>query len=175
MKIRCFFSVVRLASGICLLAALSACSLFHRHHAAADASTPAKTAKPGHQATARGLALELKFSPDPVKLGEVREIAVNFTVRNVSPKAVTLKFPTSQILEIQLREVVTGAVVSKWSTDRTFTEDSHLVLVNRGERLEYNETLTTRELKAGTIYNLEVFYMGHEKELLAKKVLIPQP
>ncbi len=173
-KPRRFSSAVRCAFGLCLLASLSACSLFHRHHAG-DATAQADAGKAKHRANARGLDLEVKASPDPLKLGEVREIAVKLTVRNASKQRVTLKFPTYQILEIALRDVGTGAVVSKWSTDRTFQQDARIVSVNEGERLEYNETITTRELKVGRAYNLEVSFIGYENELLAKKVLIPEP
>ncbi len=124
---------------------------------------------------ARKLNLEIKVSPDPLKLGEVREIAVDITVRNATKQRVTLKFPTYQILEIALRDVETGAVVSKWSTDRPFPQDTRIVPINEGERLEYSEKITTRELKVGKPYNVEVSFLGYENELFAKKVLIPQP
>ena len=173
MKLRRLAPFVYCALGGCLLASLSACSLFRRHHA--DSAAGAGSVKTVHHATGRGLELELKVSPDPVKLGEVREITANITVRNTSKSPITLKFPTTQILEISLRDVVTGTVVSKWSTDRSFTEDSRLVPINRGEHLDYNEPITTRELKPGKIYNLEVAFLGYESELSAKKVIIPQP
>ncbi len=174
-KSRRFFPAVRCALGLCLLASLSACSLFHRHHGSADATAQAGSGNGKRRANARKLDLEIRASPDPLKLGEVREIAVDITVRNATKQRVTLKFPTYQILEIVLRDVGTGAVVSKWSTDRTFPQDTRIVLINEGERLEYSEKITTRELKAGRPYNLEVFFLGYENELLAKKVLIPQP
>ncbi len=169
-KLRRFSPAVRCAFGLCLLASLSACSLFHRHRAGVD-----DTAKVKHPVAGRALTLEIKASPDPLKLGEVREVTVDITVRNPSNHHVTLKFPTYQILEIALRDVGTGAVVSRWSTDRTFTEDARIVPVNPGERLEYSEKITTRELKAGRPYNLEVSFLGYENELFAKKVLIPAP
>ena len=170
MKSRCFSPVVRFAAGLCLLAVLSACSLLHRHPKDTDS-----TAKTRHPATASGLELELKFSPDPVKLGEVREISVNITLRNVSNRTATLKFPTTQILEIALRDVGTDTIVSKWSADRTFSDDRRIIPVNKGEHLEYTEPITTRELKAGRAYNLEVSFLGYEKELFVKKAIIPQP
>ena len=174
MKIRCFPLAGRLVAGVCLAAALSACSLLHRHPKEATAPKPAKT-HARHAATASGLALEIKASPDPLKLGETREISVNIIVRNLSKSPATLKFSTTQILEIALRDVATNAVVSKWSTDRSFSEDRRIVPINQGEHLEYTEPITTRELKAGTPYNLEVSFIGYEKELFAKKVIIPQP
>ncbi len=172
MKLRRFAPFVYRALGICLLASLSACSLLHRQHNDSTTAGPAKTV---HHATGRGLELELKVSPDPVKLGEVREITANITVRNTSKSPITLKFPTTQILEISLRDVATGTVVSKWSTDRSFTENSRLVPINRDEHLDYSEPITTRDLKAGKAYNLEVAFLGYESELSAKKVIIPQP
>ena len=171
MKTRRLFPVLRTLAGICVLAVLPACSLLHRHRAA-EATAPAKTT---HRANAHGLELEVKVSPDPLKLGEVRELSVAITLRNVSKLPSTLKFPTTQILEIALRDVSTGAVVSKWSTDREFTNDGRIVLVNRDEHLEYTETITTRELKPGKPYNVEVSFIGYENELSAKKVLIPLP
>ena len=173
MKFRRIAPVVHLALGVCLLAGLSACSLFHRRRA--ETAAAAKPGTSSQRANSRGLQLDLRVTPDPVKLGEVREILVSLTVRNVSKAPVTLKFPTTQILEISLRDVATGAVVSKWSTDRSFTDDSRIISVNRGERLEYSEPITTRELKPGKFYNLEVVFLGYENELSAKKVLIPQP
>ena len=175
MKTRCFSPVVRFAAGAGLLAALSACSLLHRHPKDTGASATASAAKTRHTANASGLELEIKVSPDPIKLGEVREISVNVIVRNVSSHPATLKFPTAQILEIALRDVQTDTIVSKWSTDRTFSEDRRIIPINKGEHLEYTEPITTRELKVDRPYNLEVSFLGYEKELFAKKVLIPQP
>ena len=169
MNLRRFAPVVHAALGVCLLGSLPACSLLHRHH-----TEPPQT-KAERRSNSRRLDLTLRVSPDPVKLGEVREIVSNITVRNTSKSPVTLKFPTTQILEISLRDVATGAVVSKWSTDRTFTDDSRIIAINSGERLEYSEPITTRELKAGKVYNLEVAFLGYENELSAKKVIIPQP
>ena len=175
MKTRCFSPALRFAAGGCLLVVLSACSLLHRHPKdAAAGSAPGKTTA-RQTASASGLTLEIKASPDPLKLGETREIAVNIIVRNHSKESATLKFPTTQILEIALRDVATNTVVSKWSTDRSFSEDRRIIPINKGEHLEYTEPITTREMKAGTQYNLEVYFLGYEKELFAKKVIIPQP
>lgn len=167
--------IVRLAAAVCLLAALPACALLHRHRPKDDTATQGSDVVTSKRVAGHRLDFEIKVSPDPVKLGEVRELLVNIVVRNVAKQAVTLKFPTYQILEMQLRDVGSGTVVSKWSTDRTFIDDTRIVPINRGEYLQYNEPITTRELKAGKVYNLEVYFVGYEKELFARKVLIPQP
>ncbi len=165
-----------LALAASLLAALPACSLIHRRpraDAAPAAARPRRVKAP--KVVGRGLLLELTASPDPVKLGENRQIDVTLTVRNVSRQMQTLKFPSSQLIEILLRDVATGQVVSQWSTDRTFEQELRNLTVNPGERLEYHEPITTRELKVGKPYNLEAYFVGYDKELRTTKVIIPQP
>src|SRR4051794_6373315 len=51
----------------------------------------------------RGLLLELKLSPQPVKLSEVRQLEVKITLSNVAKRAVALEFPTEQRIEILLK------------------------------------------------------------------------
>ena len=149
MKPRRLSPVFRSACGVCLLAALSACSLLHRHHASEKTPDKARSGNAIFTANARGLALELKFSPDPVKLGEVREISVNLIVRNVSKQPATLKFATTQILEIVLRDVATGEVVSKWSTDRTFSDDNRIVDDQQGRTPRIHRTSHHQGVEGG--------------------------
>ena len=97
-------------------------------------------------------------------------------MRNVSKKKLaSLKFATSQRLEILLRDPNSGKVLSQWSQDRTFDPNGGYMLVNPGERLEFHETITTRELKVGNTYNLEAYLVGYDRELRATRVVIPQP
>ena len=119
--------------------------------------------------------VEIKSDPDPVRLGEVREIKVTFVVRNSGKNTASLKFPTSQTIEIDLRDVATGQTVSQWSTDRTFTQETRYLIVNPGERLVYNEPIITRDLKAVKTYNLEAHFVGYVPELRASRPIIPQP
>ena len=56
-------------------------------------SNPAPNYK---DARLRGLVLELKLSPEPVKLSEVRQLQVNLTLKNVSKRAIVLDFPSEQ-------------------------------------------------------------------------------
>ena len=178
MNRRHLFPLLGCLFAILLFSNLSGCALL-RHHQAKDAetSTPPKNGSRivGKHATGTGLTVEIKSDPDPVPLGEVREIKVTFMVRNNGKNAATLKFPTSQTIEIDLRDVATGQVVSQWSTDRTFTQEPRFLVVNAGERLEYNEPITTRELKAGKAYNLEAYFVGYERELRTSRPIIPQP
>src|ERR1700752_421209 len=59
-------------------------------------SSPIPTYK---DARLRGLLLDLKLSPQPVKLSEVRQLEVKITLTNVSKRAVALEFPTDQRIE----------------------------------------------------------------------------
>ena len=171
-----FFVSAVLAAG--LLASVPACSLLRPHHEAAEVrGAPAETnpGLVGKRPNARGLAVEIKAAPDPLKLGETREINVTLVLRNNSKETQNLKFATSQLIEILLRDPATGAVVSQWSTDHTFSPESRYLVINPRERLEYNQPITTRELKAGKPYNLEGYFVGYDQELRATKVVIPQP
>lgn len=177
MNRRRFLHLLRSLPAVCLLVGFAGCSLLHLRRAK-DAETsqkPANTRIVGKRSNGKGLAVELKSEPDPVRLGETREIKVTFIVRNVGKNSTTLKFPTSQTIEIALRDLATNKVVSQWSTDRTFTQEPRYLVVNAGERLEYNEPIPTRELKAGQTYNLEAYFVGYDPELKATRPIIPQP
>lgn len=159
-----------------LLAVLPACSLLPGHKKNAAAAKPeADPGIVGRRGTAKGLTIEVKASPDPVKLGETRQLEVTLLVRNNTKKTVSLKFATTQLIEILLREVDTGKVVSQWSTDQTFTALTRYLIINPKERLEYIQPITTRDMHAGKTYNLEAYLIGYDQELRATRPVIPQP
>ena len=157
-----------------LLASLPGCSHlpFHRHKE--DAAT-SHAAVEHLKTNAQGLSVELKSSPDPIKLGEVRQLEVTVILRNSSKQPVHLNFPTGQTIEILLREPNSGKILTKWSADRIFNTDSRYLLINPQERLEFNEPISTRDLQTGKSYTLETFFVGYEKDLRATKPIIPQP
>lgn len=174
MNRRRYSPLVVSALAVGLLASLPACShLPFRRHKEDPATVQAETL---HLKTnAQGLAVEIKSLPDPVKLGEVRQLEVTVILRNLSKVPVHLNFPTGQTIEIQLREPNNGKVLTKWSTDRIFNSDSRYLLVNPQERLEFNEPITTRDLQTGKPYTLEAYFVGYEKDLRASKAIVPQP
>lgn len=179
----------RLASAVVLLVSVTGCLVlsgchlmpqrlrFGRDRAAANTELQTGSAGAiGKRVNAGGLTAEMRFTPDPVKLGETRQLDVTLVVRNVSKKKLaSLKFATSQRLEILLRDPASGKVLSQWSQDRTFDPNGGYMLINPGERLEFHETITTRELKVGNTYNLEAYLVGYDRELRATQVIIPQP
>jgi len=91
---------------------------------------------------------------DPV-LQNHRELGVTYTVRNDSKEMTRLEFPTTQHIEILARNA-SGAVVERWSDDRGFEREEGIVVINPRERIEYQEKISTREMRAGQAYSVEV-------------------
>ena len=170
---RRFLPLVVATLAASLLVCMPACShLPFRRHKEDPAEAQAATA---HLKTnAQGLSVELRSSPDPVKLGEVRSLEVTVILRNTSKKPVHLNFPSGQTVEIQLREPNSGKVLTKWSTDRIFNTEGRYLLINPQERLEFNEQISTKDMQTGKPYELETFFVGYEKDLRATKAIVPQ-
>src|SRR4029450_1908811 len=93
----------------------------------------------------RGLSLDLQITPQTVKLSEVRQLSVKVTLANLSKRPVTLDFPTTQRIEIYLTNSG-GDVLTKWSENHAIEKKPATILINPSERIEYNETISTREL-----------------------------
>lgn len=168
----------RILFAFCLAAAFTSCAKlnpFQRAKPAAIAAAAPETPVIGSKTTPRGLVLEIKATPDPLKLGEVRQMQVTLTLRNNGKRAANFKFPTSQEIEILLRDQATGKPIAAWSADRTFDPQPRFVMLNAKERLEFSEPLTTRDLKAGKVYSLEAYFVGNEEELRVSRPVIPQP
>src|SRR5215475_16111018 len=105
----------------------------------------------------RGLALDLQISPQTVKLSEVRQLTVKMSLANLSKRPVTLDFPTSQRIEIYLTNSA-GEILTKWSENHAIAEKPATILINPSERIEYDETISTRELTPNKVFIAEVFF-----------------
>jgi Intracellular proteinase inhibitor len=105
----------------------------------------------------RGLALDLQITPQTVKLSEVRQLSVKVTLANLSKRPVTLDFPTTQRIEIYLTNSG-GDVLTKWSENHAIEKKPATILINPSERIEYNETISTRELTPNKVFIAEVFF-----------------
>src|SRR3954463_12326317 len=105
----------------------------------------------------RGLVLELKLSPEPVKLSEVRQLQVNLSLKNVSKRAVVLDFPSEQRFEIYLRNS-TEAILTIWSDNHAFEDKPGTVLINPVEHVDYPATIATRDLSPNKVFICEVFF-----------------
>ena len=118
----------------------------------------------------RGLALDLQITPQTVKLSEVRQISVKVTLANLSKRPVALDFPTSQRIEIYLMNSA-GDVLTKWSENHAIVEKPATILVNPSERIEYDETISTRELTPNKVFIAEIFFPQYLELRIRQKFL----
>jgi Intracellular proteinase inhibitor len=118
----------------------------------------------------RGLSLDLQITPQTVKLSEVRQLTVKLTLSNLSKRPVTLDFPTSQRIEIYLKNSA-GDILTKWSENHAFVEKPATILVNANERIEYDETISTRELTPNKVFIAEVFFPQYPELRIRQKFL----
>jgi hypothetical protein len=130
-------------------------------------SSPAPNYK---DARLRGLVLDLKLSPQPVKLSEVRQLEVKITLTNISKRAVELSFPTDQRIEIYLKNS-SDAVLTTWSDNHAFDSNEGAVLINPGEHIYYAETIATRELTPNKVFVTEVFFPQYPELRIRQKFL----
>ena len=118
----------------------------------------------------RGLAPDLQITPQTVKLSEIRQISVKVTLANLSKRPVALDFQTSQRIEIYLTNSA-GEVLTKWSENHAIVEKPATILVNPSERIEYNETISTRELTPNKVFIAEVFFPQYLELRVRQKFL----
>jgi archaellum component FlaG (FlaF/FlaG flagellin family) len=107
--------------------------------------------------------LEMKVTLDPAvaKLSESRTLKVTVMLKNTGKKLVQLDFPTTQRIEVLVKNKA-GKRVAQWSEDQAFTNDPSIVAINPGERLEYTANVSTRDFVAGETYTLEAFFPNFE-------------
>jgi len=117
-----------------------------------------------------GLAIDLQISPQTVKLSEVRQLGVKVTLGNLSKRPLTLDFPTSQRIEIYLMNS-SGDVLTKWSENHAIDKKPATILINPSERIEYNETISTRELTPNKVFIAEVFFPQFQELRIRQKFL----
>jgi hypothetical protein len=118
----------------------------------------------------RGLLLELKLSPQPVKLSEVRQLQVNLTLTNVSKRAVVLDFPSEQRFEIYLRNS-SEAILTIWSDNHAFEDKPGTVLINPQEHIDYPATIATRDLSPNKVFIAEAFFPQYSELRVRQKFL----
>ncbi len=118
------------------------------------------------------LLLSMAIEPQPLKLTDARQMKVTVTVANKSTKMVQLEFPTTQRIEVLVRNAG-GKLVEQWSEDRTFANEPGIRAINPGERLEYSVTLSTRDLVAGQTYTVEALFPNYDSLRLQRDV-VPQ-
>lgn len=102
--------------------------------------------------------LQLK-SPEFALVGH-REVKAVYSVRNAGKKKVQLDFPTAQHMELTLRASDQRSLFV-WSEDRLFPAMPSVIVINPGERLEYEVDVPTRDMVAGDAYTVEAALVGY--------------
>jgi hypothetical protein len=118
------------------------------------------------------LVLAVVFSPQPVKLSQGRELQVTLVLTNKTGKFVQLAFPTTQRIEVLLRNGA-GKMVTQWSEEQTFANDPGYVAINPNESVQYTAHISGRDLVAGKPYTIEGFFPNYEN-LRATKSFVPE-
>ncbi|OLA99759.1 MAG: hypothetical protein DMF36_09750 [Verrucomicrobia bacterium] len=118
----------------------------------------------------RGLTVDLQITPQSIKLSEVRQLGIKLTLANISKRPVTLDFPTNQRIEIYLMNSE-GNILTKWSDNHAIAEKPATILINPQERIEYNETIATRDLTPNKVFIAEVFFPQYPELRVRQKFL----
>lgn len=124
--------------------------------------------------TTKGPALVtvIQVSPEAVKVPVTRSMEVKVTVTNRAKVSAILEFPTSQHVEVVLKNEA-GAIIERWSDDQKVSNEAGFVTVNPNERLEYVASISTRGMVAGRTYTIEASVPGYPSAN-SKKVIVPQ-
>ena len=125
---------------------------------------------PYKDARLRGLTVDLQITPQTIKLSEVRQIGIKLTLANVSKRPVTLDFPTNQRIEVYLMNSE-GNILTRWSDNHAIAEKPATILINPQERIEYNETIATRDLTPNRVFIAEVFFPQYPELRVRQKFL----
>lgn len=115
---------------------------------------------------------KLKIEPSNFSLKDRRELAVTYAVRNNTNKIMRLDYPNGQRIDV-LTYDPQGKVIDRWSDDQSFDNQEGIVIINPDERIEYQEKIPTREMKAGQTYRIEALTTG-EPNFTAQKFVTPQ-
>lgn len=116
-----------------------------------------------------GVKISADFAPKPVRAGTGKTMTVTVSIVNDSRTQVTLSNETGQRIEILLREPG-GRVLTRWSESRSFDTKLTSSMINPGERIEFVEKVSTRDLRSGGSYEIYAFVPGFEDRL---RVVVP--
>ena len=103
---------------------------------------------------------KLTIEPDEFSLKDRHELDTAYVVKNNTGKMIRLEYNTSQRIELLTKDA-NGKVVDKWSDDRAYKPEEGLVVINPKERIEYNETIPTREMKPKETYTIQADVTGY--------------
>jgi hypothetical protein len=118
------------------------------------------------------LETKVRLNPTEVVLADRRDVRVIFSVQNTTRRGLRIDFPTAQRIELAMI-APDGKRLFLWSEDRLFDPRPGTVVVNPRERIEYEATVPTRDMTAGSTYAVEVGLVGYP-ELTTSVNITPQ-
>jgi len=118
----------------------------------------------------KGLEIGLKVDPPQVAVGETKQLKATVTLINRGKKIAQLDFPTSQRIEVLVKNSE-GKMIVQWSEDQAFDNEPSLVTVNPNERLEYSVNLSTRDMAVGQTYTVDAYFPNFEQ--LRRSMTVP--
>ena len=118
----------------------------------------------------KGLEMKMTVDPAAPNLGEHKQLTVTLRLQNKGKKLVQLDFPTTQRIEVLVKNSV-GKTIEQWSEDHAFQNEPSLVTINAGERLEYNAIVSTRDFAAGQEYTIDGFFPNYQTLRATAKVV----
>src|SRR5438067_13021273 len=92
------------------------------------------------------------------------------TMSNLSTRHMPLYFPYNHRNETN-QKYSGGDVPAKWSDNHAITEKPVTIVINPQERIEYNETISTRELTPNKVFIAEVFFPQYPEMRIRQKFL----
>lgn len=119
------------------------------------------TATENRKKLMRQLDLQVVFEPQSISLSSDRRLKISAFLVNKGKEQAVLGFNTTQHIEILIRDA-SGQIITRWSDDFVFNQTLTSLSVNPGERVEYSETISTRDMRPGQEYTLEVQMVGYE-------------
>jgi hypothetical protein len=121
----------------------------------------------------KSLSVDIVVDPPAPKLGEQRQMIVSVRLTNKGHRLVQLDFPTTQRVDLFLKDK-SGKILEHWADDQKFENESGLVAINPGERIEYNLNVSTREMTAGSEFMIEALFPRYEPLRATTKVVPTQ-
>ncbi len=126
----------------------------------------------GSKVVGSELEMALTLEPAAIRLPETRSVQATFTVTNRSKRFVQLEFPTSQRIEVLVKNEA-GRVLSRWSDDQRIVREAGFVSINPNERVEYTAAISTRDFRPGQTYYIEVYLPVFDTQR-ASRTVVPQ-
>ncbi|MFI0348611.1 MAG: BsuPI-related putative proteinase inhibitor [Chthoniobacterales bacterium] len=114
-------------------------------------------------------SMQLLLEPSAFSVADTPELSITFKITNNKKEIMMLNFSTNQRIDILVKNV-SGAVIMRWSEDRSFDPMPGLVAINPEESVIYTEKIPTTMMKDGNTYIIQVSLVDQEGYTLSQQV-----